>query len=276
VTGAANGIGLAISRRAATEGMVVVMADVDDQALAAAGAPLAAEGLDVHTMPVDVSIRESVQTLAARVADEIGDAWLLVNNAGVIVARPFVESTVSEWEFMLGTDLWGVVHGHHAFLPGMMARDSGYVVSTASLVGVVTNPGSSGYIAAKHAVVGLSETLYRELDLAGSNVGISVLCPGIIDTRVMESVRLWPDRLGPRPQSVRTRSAAARDHVMQPAEVADIVFRGIAERRFWIVTHPELYAAAIRARAEGIIAGRNPGDDSVDPNFRSRRNAADR
>jgi NAD(P)-dependent dehydrogenase (short-subunit alcohol dehydrogenase family) len=267
VTGGASGIGYAVASRAADEGMTVVLADIDSERLDQAAASLRNRGAVVRTIGVDVAERESVQNLAARVEAEAGDAWLLVNNAGVYLSAPFVEMPLAQWEFVVGVNLWGVVHCLQAFLPGMLARDSGYVVNTSSIDGLVTVRNATSYVAAKHAVSALSEALYRELEEAGSAVGVSVLCPAAVDTDILHSARHWPDRLGPAP-AVKPREYPPLDDVMRPDQVADILFAGLAERRFWILTHPEQGAAAIRGRADGIVTGRNPDDESVDPNFR--------
>ena len=267
VTGGASGIGYAIAQRAGAEGMAVVLVDVQAPALADAATVLASKGVAVHAFVADVSDREAMLALAQRVSDEVGEVWLLVNNAGVFVAAPFLESTPQEWDFVIGTNLWGVVHGLQAFLPGMVARDSGHVVNTSSLDGIVTVPNVASYIASKHAISGLSETLFRELGEAGSNVGVSVLCPGTIETNIVRSTRNWPARLGPAPAVELVNGFPEFAEVMAPEAVADIVFEAIGERRFWIVTHPDQYASSIRARAEGIIAGTNPDDSTVDPNY---------
>jgi NAD(P)-dependent dehydrogenase (short-subunit alcohol dehydrogenase family) len=208
-----------------------------------------------------------VRKLAERVHAEAGDVWLLVNNAGVYLSAPFVEMPLAEWEFVVGVNLWGVVYCLQAFLPRMVARDRGHVVNTSSIDGLVTVRNATSYVAAKHAVTALSETLFRELEEAGSAVGISVLCPAAVDTDILHSVRHWPGRLGSAPARPE-RDYPPLDDVMRPEQVADILFAGLAERRFWILTHPEQNAAAIRGRADGIVTARNPDDDSVDPNFK--------
>jgi NAD(P)-dependent dehydrogenase (short-subunit alcohol dehydrogenase family) len=266
VTGAASGIGFAVAARAAAEGMTVVLADIETGKLRDAAAALRGTGADVHSVWVDVSDRESVTDLARRVRQDAGDAWLLVNNAGVYLSAPFTLMPAADWEFVVGVNLWGVVHCMQAFLPGMVERDSGHVVNTSSIDGLVTVRNAAGYVAAKHAVSALSETVYRELEEAGSSVGISVLCPAAVATDILNSARHRPSRLGPAAPAPE-RDYPPLDGVMQPAEVADILFAGLAERRFWILTHPEQGAPAIRARAEDIVTGRNPGDESVDPNF---------
>jgi len=267
ITGGASGIGFAVAARAADEGMTVVLADIDGPKLDRAAASLRGRGTAVHPICVDVSDRESVRKLAARVQAEVGDVWLLVNNAGVYLSAPFVEMPIAHWEFVIGVNLWGVVHCLQAFLPGMVARDSGYVVNTSSIDGLVTVRNATSYVAAKHAVTALSETLFRELEEAGSAVGVSLLCPAAVDTDILDSALHWPGRLGPAPATA-PRDYPPLDDVMQPRQVADILFAGLYERRFWILTHPEQGAPAIRGRADGIVAGRNPDDESVDPNFR--------
>jgi NAD(P)-dependent dehydrogenase (short-subunit alcohol dehydrogenase family) len=266
VTGAASGIGYAVAARAAAEGMTVVLADIDAPRLEGAARSLREGGADARAMVADVSDRDSVTDLARRVAQEAGEVWLLVNNAGVYLSAPFTEMPAADWEFVLGVNLWGVVHCLQAFLPGMLERDSGHVVNTSSIDGLVTVRNATSYVAAKHAVTALSETLYRELEEAGSSVGISVLCPAAVATDILNSGRHRPARLGPA-APLTAREYPPLDEVMQPEQAADIVFAGVRERRFWILTHPEQGAPAIRARAEGIIAARNPADDSADPNF---------
>ena len=266
VTGAASGIGFAVAARAAAEGMTVVLADIDTGRLRDAAAALRGTGADVHSVWVDVSDRESVTDLARRVREDAGDAWLLVNNAGVYLSAPFTQMPAADWEFVVGVNLWGVVHCMQAFLPGMVERDGGHVVNTSSIDGLVTVRNAAGYVAAKHAVSALSETVYRELEEAGSSVGISVLCPAAVATDILNSGRHRPSRLGPAAPAAE-RDYPPLDGVRQPAQAADIMFAGLAERRFWILTHPEQGAPAIRARAEDIVTGRNPGDESVDPNF---------
>jgi NADP-dependent 3-hydroxy acid dehydrogenase YdfG len=270
ITGGASGIGLAIAASAGAHGMTVVLIDVDEAALGEAAATLQSDGVAVHTIAADVADREAMMAAGERVSAEIGDTWLLVNNAGVFLAGPFLEMTPQQRDFILSVNLWGVIYGLDAFLPGMVARDSGYVVNTSSVDGIVTVPNAASYNAAKHAVTALTETLFRELDIAGSKVGVSVLCPGAVATNIVQSARHWPVRLGPAPQVAATEYPEL-DEVMAPAQVADIMFEGIAARRFWILTHPQQYAAAMRARTEGIINGANPDDTTVDPNFRSDR-----
>ena len=265
VTGAASGIGYAVAARAAAEGMTVVLADIDTGKLCDAAAALRGTGADVHSVWVDVSDRESVTDLARRVREDAGEAWLLVNNAGVYVSAPFTQTPAADWEFVVGVNLWGVVHCMQAFLPGMVERDSGHIVNTSSIDGLVTVRNAAGYVAAKHAVSALSETVYRELEeaLVGRHLGP---VPGRGRHRHPELGTAQAVPPGPGRAGSGTRlSAAGRRHAA--GQAADIMFAGLRERRFWILTHPEQNAPAIRARAEDIVTGRNPGDESVDPNF---------
>jgi NADP-dependent 3-hydroxy acid dehydrogenase YdfG len=267
ITGAASGIGFAIAERAAAEEMVVVLVDIDEGALAPARAALEADGAAVHSYAVDVSDRAGVMELARRVGEEVGDAWLVVNNAGVFLPGSFLEMPPQQWDFMIDVNMWGVVYGIQAFLPGLVERDSGHIISTSSVDGIVTVPNAPAYVAAKHAVTAMSETLYRELEAAGSNVGVSVLCPGAVPTNILGSARHWPSRLGPGP-TVNEDPYPQLDGLISSAAVAEITFAALAQRRFWILTHPDQYADAIRARGEGAATGVNPDDSSVDPNFR--------
>jgi short-subunit dehydrogenase len=198
----------------------------------------AASGIGYAPMTADVSDPESVAELARRVSEQAGDVWLLVNNAGVYMSAPFTEMPLNQWEFVIGVNLWGVVHCMRAFLPGMVSRDSGYVVNASSIDGLVTVRNATAYVAAKHAVSALSETLYRELAEAGSAVGVSVLAPAAVATGILNSARHWPARLGPAPVVPERDSYPALDEVMQPDEAADLMFAGMTERRFWILTHP--------------------------------------
>ncbi|HEY1777694.1 MAG TPA: SDR family NAD(P)-dependent oxidoreductase [Solirubrobacteraceae bacterium] len=267
ITGAASGIGLALAQRAAAEGMVVVLVDIDEGALAPAQAALEADGAVAHSYAVDVSDRDAMMELAHRVGEEVGDAWLVVNNAGVFLPGSFLELTPAHWRFIIDVNMWGVVYGMQAFLPGLLARDSGHIINTSSVDGIVTVPNATAYNGAKHAVTAMSETLYRELEIAGSNVGVSVLCPGAVPTNIVGSARHWPSRLGPAP-AVNEDPYPELDGLISPAAVAEITFAALEQRRFWILTHPDQYADAIRARAEGAATGANPDDSSVDPNFR--------
>jgi NAD(P)-dependent dehydrogenase (short-subunit alcohol dehydrogenase family) len=245
VTGAASGIGLALCERFAAEGMQLVMADVEPAALQEAAAGLDTDAL---VLAADVRSWEQMDELAARSFDRFGAVHVLCNNAGVQLDRRVWEFTRSEWEWLLGVNLGGVVHGLQVFLPRMIASgEPGHIVNTASVGGLLAFPRIAAYTAAKFAVVGLSEGLANDLGEEGMPIGVSVLCPGPTMSALREnSGRLRPRTDGEDPSSV--------EHVARiPAsEVATAVVDAIRAGRFWILTHPE-YGELIRHRAEGIL-----------------------
>ena len=263
ITGGASGIGRALAERAVSDGLRAVLIDVDADAVTAA-----AEELGAESFVVDVADREAMMDAAHRVASDVGDVHLLFNNAGVFLGGPFVEMADAECRFIVDVNLWGVVHGTQAFLPGMIERDTGHVVNTSSVSGLVTARNAAIYNAAKHAVVGFTETMFRELDAVGSHVGMSVLCPGAVATDIVNSAKHWPDRLGPAPPRPKDVSYPQLDELMTPPEVAAITFEGIAAGRFWILTHRAQFASAMRARMEGALAGENPDESTGDPNWK--------
>ena len=264
VTGAASGIGLALSERFAAEGMRVVMADVEAPALAAAAGRLAGGGAEVLPVPTDVSSAEQVDALRDRALDAFGAVHLVCNNAGVGGAgRPLWELSREDWSWVLGVNLWGVVNGVRAFVPVLLEQDAGHVVNTASLAGLTT--GLLGpYSVTKHAVVALSEALHFQLEQRGAPVGVSALCPGWVRTRIHESDRNRPAELGTQPEpdpayeSARELLRQLLESGMDPAEVAGHVVDAIRAGRFYVLTHPEMNEA-IRRRAEDILAGAPPG-----------------
>src|SRR5215211_3201520 len=200
VTGAASGIGLALAERAAQEGMTIVMADVEQQALASAADTLQKRGATVAAHRVDVTSEAEVEALAAWVFETIGAVHLLCNNAGVISRqRPTWEYSVSDWQWLLGVNLWGVVHGIRSFVPRMLAGgEEGHVVNTASMAGLVTGGiGTAVYDTTKHAAVSLSESLYRDLLVRQTRVSASVLCPGAVQTNIFDAERNRPAALEP-------------------------------------------------------------------------------
>ena len=259
VTGGASGIGRAMAARFADAGMQVVIADVEQVPLERAAAELGVVGV-----PTDVSEVASVQALATAVRERFGTAHLLCNNAGVGGGGAIVDQTLADWQWVLGVNLWGVVHCLHFLLPMLVANsDGGHVVNTASVAGLLPGAGIGPYNASKSAVIAISETLRKELDMAEANVGVSVLCPGVVRTNIFESQRN-------RPAALRNASRAAGDaremndrlkrmvdDGMDPADVAGMVHDAVVEDRFWILTHPE-YLKAVSERADDIVAGRNP------------------
>lgn len=268
VTGAASGIGRALAERCAQEGMKVVLADIEEQALVQASQDLAAQGTQTLAVPTDVSQAGDVEELARKAFETYSEVHLLFNNAGVGGGKTVWESTLADWEWVLGVNLWGVIHGIHFFVSRMLEqRSEGHIVNTASMAGLVSGPGQSIYKVSKHGVVTLSETLYYELALRGARLKVSVLCPGFVNTNVLDSQRNRPARLqnapdGEKPFSPQAEAAlqrvqqALRDG-MPPRQVANIVFEAIREERFYILTHPT-WKGAIQSRMEDILHERNP------------------
>lgn len=252
VTGGASGIGRAMAARFAADGMQVVIADIEPGALEATAAELG-----VHGVRVDVSDAASVAALADEVIDRFGAVHLLCNNAGVGGGGRIADQTLHDWKWVIDVNLWGVVHGLHSFLPHLLVAPGGaHIVNTASMAGLAAWPGIGPYNATKFAVVAISETLAVELD--GTNVGVSVLCPGVVNTNIFTSQRNRPDHL--RNDRPNTAARQANLQLMQQsgidaADVADQVADAIRNDRFWIFTHPELLDA-VEARHRGIMAAR--------------------
>ena len=264
ITGAASGIGRALADRCVQEGMKAVLADVEAEPLATAEASLKASGATVLAVQTDVSQVRDVEALAQKTMEAFGAVHLLCNNAGVGTEAAVWESTLAEWEWVLGVNLWGVIHGVRVFVPLMLAQDAEcHIVNTASMAGLIAGPGLGAYKVTKHGVVTLSETLHHELAERGAKVKVSVLCPGIVSTRIMESARNRPGDLpptGPRGPASEERWEALRRLVpagMPAAQVADAVFEALRKDRFYILTHPE-GKEAVRTRMEDILQGRNP------------------
>jgi NAD(P)-dependent dehydrogenase (short-subunit alcohol dehydrogenase family) len=249
VTGGASGIGLALCERFAAEGMRVVMSDVDAARLEQAAAGI--DG-DVEHLRADVSRREDVEALAAHATDRFGAVHVLCNNAGVTRPGRGWEFTREQWEWVLGVNLWGVVHGVNAFVPGMIERgEPAHVVNTASLSGLLAWPQLSLYATTKAAVVGFSESLALDLRAAGAPIGVSVLCPGPTRTSFRQSSRaLEPDAaVDPVPD------VEADVDWQTPAEVAGKVVDAIRSDRFWILTHPAYNEAIERRIGEALTTG---------------------
>jgi NAD(P)-dependent dehydrogenase (short-subunit alcohol dehydrogenase family) len=265
ITGAASGIGRGIAERCIREEMKVVLADVSDDALAAVEGELRAAGGDVLAVRTDVSKRSEVEALAQKTLDAFGGVHLLFNNAGVAAGGAPWEATWNDWEWAIGVNLWGVVHGVKVFTPLMLAQDTEcHIVNTSSNAGLISGSFSAPYGVTKHAVVALSENLYLTLEQRKSKVGVSVLCPGIVNTGIGDVERLRPAELRNAPVAMTPEMEAGRAAVqalfakgMPPTEVADMVFDAIERKQFYILTHPE-WMEAVRLRTEKLVRMENP------------------
>lgn len=266
VTGAASGIGRALATRFAAAKMKVVLADVDGSALAAAEAEMKASGARVIAVRTDVSKAASVDALARTTLDAFGAAHVVCNNAGVSPeAAAAWEYALEDWQWTLGVNLWGVIHGIRSFLPIMLEQGvEGHVVNTASMGGLLSVPFGSVYHATKHAVVTISESVHYELEMTGAPVRVSVLCPGPVRTNIMNSERKRPPELRTQRTNVsadaRVWGEAYQRFVAEgipPADVADRVLEAIREEKFYILPHPETLEA-VRARAQLIVEQANP------------------
>jgi len=260
VTGAAGGIGLAFTERFISEGMRVVMADVDELALAREATRLEAAGADVVGVLTDVRDPGSVDALRDQALSAFGAVHVLCNNAGVAPAGPMVETTAADWRWVVDVNILGVAHGVSAFGPLLVEQGEGHIVNTASEAGLVTNDFIGVYCATKHAVVGLSESLWREVHPLG--VGVSCLCPNLINTRIFESERNRDDGVDVRPNEAAVL-APLREAIeatgLPPSAAADALVDAIRGDRFWVFTH-EFTPGLAGVRFADIEAGRNPTD----------------
>jgi NAD(P)-dependent dehydrogenase (short-subunit alcohol dehydrogenase family) len=266
VTGGASGIGRAMAERFAAEGMKVVLADIEADALARAEAEMKAGSAEVASRLTDVSKGEDVEALARFTMETFGGVHVVCNNAGVGVGGVSWENTVQDWEWLLGVNLWGVIHGIRAFVPRMIEQDEeSHIVNTASGAGLHTRPWLAMYSASKHAVVALSESLHHELALMGKKTKVSVLCPAVVNTRIGESGRNRPAALsdevgGGNPAQMQAMEQAFRAMLasgLSPDAVAAAVLDAIRDERFYVITHEET-RETVRVRMEDILAGRNP------------------
>ena len=278
VTGAASGIGRGLAERSAAEGMKVVLADVQEKALRQVEADLKAKGGDVLVVRIDVSAAEEVQRLADVTLKTYGGVHLLCNNAGVASGGLIREHTLADWQWIVGVNLWGVIHGVHTFLPIMLEQDTDcHIVNTASVEGLWEKIGSAPYQVTKHGIVTLSEVLKMELDSEQSRVGVSVLCPGAVSTGMVDTSRSRPAHLQNPPESTPgiapemdrqiARIRKGMQSGMDPLEVAEHVFTAIRQDRFYILTHPqhnEHLRKHLQGRADWILNDGTPQADLPD------------
>lgn len=259
ITGGAGGLGIALARRCAARGMRLVLADVDPAALDAAARQLA--GTELAILPTDVTRPEQLEALARLAYDRFDAVHLLFNNAGVGLVKPVAETTANDWRWVLGVNLWGVIHGIAAFLPRMQAQpDESRIVNTASAAGFLSDPGMAAYSVSKHAVVVLSETLAKELAAASSRVGVTVLCPAFFPTGISESERVRPRELAndgapsEAERQVKERLGhAVRAGRLSADDVAARALEGVVARERFVFTHPRI-RLAIEARIGEALA----------------------
>jgi NAD(P)-dependent dehydrogenase (short-subunit alcohol dehydrogenase family) len=250
VTGAASGIGLALADAFAAAGCALVLADVETGALAAAEQRIAATAVDTLAVVTDVSKRDQVDALASQTLERFGHVNVLCNNAGVAGGGDPWFGGVEAWEWVIGVNFWGVVHGVRAFLPHLIASGSAHVVNTASIAGLY--PGfSPAYDASKHAVVALTEGLHNTMTTAHLPVGVSCLCPGWVRTSIADATRNWPSDVAPpvapdaAAEVVMKHVRRAIDEGMQPAAVADQVIAAVRENRYWVFPNPEFLEGVV-------------------------------
>ena len=250
ITGAGSGIGLAFAEAFAGEGCAIVLADVQEDALQSAEERIAALGVDTLSLRTDVSKADELTALAAATIERFGTVNVLCNNAGVVGGGDPWLGGIEAWEWVMGVNFWGVVHGVRAFLPHLVASGSAHIVNTASIAGLL--PGfSPQYDASKHAVVAISENLFNMTATVGLPVGVSCVCPGWVRTGIVHAQRNWPDALGAPPardagaEVVMKHVARAVDEGLQPAAVADRVVQAVREGRFWVFPQRDFLDIAV-------------------------------
>jgi NAD(P)-dependent dehydrogenase (short-subunit alcohol dehydrogenase family) len=261
VTGAASGIGLAMAERFAAERMRVVLADIEADAVRKTASRMRAGGHDVSAIRIDVSNAVEVQELADFAQNTYGAVHIVCNNAGVGIGGALWEHTVKDWEWLLGVNLWGVIHGIRTFVPVMLRQgDECHIVNTASAAGLDARPWLGMYSASKYAVVAISEALQQELAMTGARIGVSVLCPAIVNTRIGEAERNRPAALSngseayvpPQAQAFGEAFRAMLASGIPPQEVASAVVDAIHDDRLYILTNVET-ETRLRGRLERVL-----------------------
>ena len=271
LTGAGSGFGLECARIGAQLGMNLVLVDVQQDALDKAAAEMTAQGVQVLARKVDVSNAQAMEQLASDVKARFGAPHFVFNNAGVGAGGLVWENSVADWEWVLGVNLWGVVHGVRLFTPMMLEAAKadpsyrGHIVNTASMAGLLTPPNMGIYNVSKHAVVSLTETLYQDLQLVSDQVSASVLCPYFVPTGISQSHRNRPADL-PAEQPTASQligqaqsNKAVGSGKVSAADVAQKVFDAVAADQFYIYSHPQALGN-VQSRMEAIVMGHNPPD----------------
>lgn len=270
VTGAASGIGRSLAGALAAEGMRLVLADIEGGPLEVAAGELRGTGADVFAVTADVSVASDVERIATAAMDVFGALHVACNNAGVAAGGLSWEIDVEDWRWVLGVNLFGVIHGIHSFVPRIIESGGGHVVNTASMAGLTSNAGMGPYNASKHAVVTISETLGLELSMTHPEVGVTVLCPGWVRTRINRSERNRPPRTDRSTAASNSAGVGAGDgdglrsiidqlieSGLEPDDIADSVVDAIRSNRFYVLTHPD-WQSQVTQRVERIVAGEPP------------------
>jgi len=271
ITGAASGIGLGIARRAAKEGMKVVLADIEKDNLNQAEEELKSKGTDVISVCIDVSKSENIEQLAQKTIDSFGEVHLLCNNAGVFPLGALWECTLSDWNWIIGVNLWGVIHGIRTFIPIMLQQDNEcHIVNTASMAGLFPGDAKFGiYSITKHGIVALSESLEMSFKQMGAKIGVSVLCPGIVNTRIIDPERNRPAEFCG-PDHVPSIEKVLKNHPeselfvnqltkiyeqgTSPDQAGDVVFEAIKNDIFYILTETGImWKKPLKARFDRIL-----------------------
>lgn len=265
VTGGASGLGRAMALHFAREGMRVAIADIEQAGIDRTVGELKALGANAIGVRTDVSKAAEVDALAGRVLKDLGGVHVVCNNAGISPLGAVWENTLADWQWMLGVNLWGVIHGVRTFAPLLIAQDEGHIVNTASVAGLINPPNSGMYNVTKHAVVALTETLHHDLGERKSKVRCSVLCPAYVPTGIADSERNRPPELS-NPALEKSAEQLAKEAMLKKAvrsgrlsadDIGAAVLAAVRENRFYILTHPRI-KGAIEARMQDILEGRQP------------------
>ena len=259
ITGGASGIGLATARQFASSGANVVIGDIEEAPLNSAVSQLRSEGAKILGVRCDVSVESDVVGLRDAALSEFGGAHLIFNNAGV-AAGPAIGTPKAVWDWVLRVNVDGVINGINAFVPHFLEQNEGHVINTGSLAGLGGVPGMGAYCASKFAVVGISESLFHELLLSGKNVGVSVLCPGFVRTRIHESHRNMPNQLksyneDPMVRSINEIATQVVNAGIDAADVATAIEHAVTTNQFWILTHERAALRTTEQRLEWMKGG---------------------
>ena len=267
ITGAASGIGRGLAEYCARQEMKIVLADVEEKALSFAESEIRSDGTDAIAVVCDVTKNDDVKSLAQKTIEAFGEVDLLFNNAGVAAGSSLWESSINDCKWVIGVNLWGVIHCIHEFVPIMLRQGTPcHIVNTSSMAGLATYHPSALYQLTKHGIVALSEQLYHDLEIRGADIKVSVLCPGVVNTNIMDAERnrpeiylndLFSDNRHPEPDEMEKSFREMIKAGMPPSVLAEIVFDAIKEERFYIFTHPEI-KPLVKLRMDGIMEERNP------------------